>query len=86
MRTDRMQAEFVDSHKRLLELLATKSIDILTILGLGDSMARVTYRYKKQVAKEDSNSNLFIAIFTTGYGRTCLYDYMCRVDERMGMC
>ena len=84
MRTDRTKVEVVTKHSRLVDLLSTKSLEVTEITVINEKVARVAYRYKKQFEKEDLNSNLVIASFTTAYGRLELFKYMRMVEESMG--
>lgn len=84
MRTDRTKVEIVTKHSRLIDILSTKSLEVTEITVINEKVARVAYRYKKQFEKEDLNSNLVIAAFTTAYGRLELFKYMRKVEETMG--
>jgi hypothetical protein len=81
MRPDRNQVEIVRKVSRLTELLNTRSIDVLSVLELNEETVRVSYRYKKRMEKEDENSNIIAAIYTTAYGRTELLKYMRAVEQ-----
>ena len=84
MRMDRVKAEVVTKRSRLIELLSTKSLQVVDITIISEKAARVTYRYRKQFEREDENSNLVVAAFTTAYGRLELFKYMCMAEESMG--
>ena len=83
MRMDRVKAEVVTKRSRFIELLSTKSLEVVDITIVSEKAARVTYRYRKQFEKEDENSNLVVASFTTAYGRLELFDYMCKAESTM---
>lgn len=82
MRLDRTQTEIVSSPSRIYELLDNGSLEVTGIVPLSNYKMRVSYKYKKRCAREDSNSNLVIAIFTTSYGRAELYKHMQAVEEK----
>ena len=84
MRMDRVKAEVVTKRSRFIELLSTKSLQVVDITIVNERAARVTYRYRRQFEKEDENANLVIAAFTTAYGRLELFKYMCMAEESMG--
>ncbi|KAH7708191.1 hypothetical protein AAVH_24561 [Aphelenchoides avenae] len=84
MHTDRNQVEVVCKPERLTELFGDPSIVVNSIIKLNDDLIRVSYGYKEQFEPTDPNANLVIAIFTTAYGRTELFNHMRAVEETMG--
>ncbi|KAH7695886.1 hypothetical protein AAVH_37049, partial [Aphelenchoides avenae] len=81
---DRNQVEVVCKPERLTELFGDPSIVVNSIIKLNDDLIRVSYGYKEQFEPTDPNANLVIAIFTTAYGRTELFNHMRAVEETMG--
>lgn len=81
MRPDRSQVEIVRKVSRPTELLNDRTIDVLSVLELNEETVRVSYKYRKRMEKEDENSNIIAAIYTTAYGRTELLKYMRAVEQ-----
>lgn len=51
-----------------------------SIVELNDELLRVSWKYKDRCDREDQNSNVVVALFTTSYGRAELYKHMCKVE------
>ena len=54
------------------------------VYPMSEDIMRVNYRMKRDYVKENNNSNIVIALYTTAEARLKLYRYMKMVEETPG--
>ena len=85
-RNNMAQNEFVTDVCRFYELLLDKRLEDVNLIFISDEMVQVTYKYKDYYVKNDYNTNIFIAAFTTANARLRLYEKLGELGKAVIYC
>ena len=75
------QTEFVIDAPRFYELLLDSRLTDMNVIFLTDEMVQVNYKFKDYYVKNDYNTNIFIALFTTSNARLRLYEKISELEK-----
>ena len=77
------QIKFCREEKELWDLLIDQSVNIKSIDFLNDNLAQIEFNQNDEFVIPSSNTNIFIAIFTTAHARLKLYEALFNLGERV---
>ncbi|XP_072375471.1 uncharacterized protein [Diabrotica undecimpunctata] len=80
-RVNLSQTEYITNCKRWYEILLDDTLDITNCLFFDNDMAQVTFCVKEQFLEKSTQTNVFIAAFTTANARLRLYNMLEKLDE-----
>jgi len=80
-RANMSQTEFVTDPSRFYELLLDSRLEDVNLSYISEEMIQVTYKFKEYYVKNDYNTNIFIALFTTANARLRLYEKISELGE-----
>jgi hypothetical protein len=63
------------------ELIHSTEFDISQVVPVQKNMVRVVYKKKKALTKENKNSNVIVAVYTTALARLRLLSYLYKAQE-----
>jgi len=72
-RSNMPNTEFIDDPLRFYEILADERLTDKHVFYISDDMVQVNYRYKKTFVKNNFNTNIYVAAYTTANARLRLY-------------
>lgn len=75
--------KYISSYTELQNMIANPDYDVTDLLLVGERMALVTYKSKRELEQAAPFSNLPIAIFTTSHARLHLLQQMEQVQDRI---
>ena len=78
--------EFVTDPCRFYELLLDDRLINLNILFLTEEMVQVSYKFKDQYVENSTNTNIFVAVYTTANARLRLYSMLEKLDRAVYYC
>ncbi|XP_072400379.1 uncharacterized protein [Diabrotica undecimpunctata] len=80
-RVNLSQTEYITNCKRWYEILLDDTLDITNCLFFDNDMAQVIFCVKEQFLEKSTQTNVFIAAFTTANARLRLYDMLDKLVE-----
>jgi len=80
------ETEFVTDRFRLCEILMDDRLIDENIIFINDKMMQVDYKYKDTFVKNNFNTNVFVAAYTTANARLRLYDQLDRKSRDVMYC
>ncbi|XP_078699560.1 uncharacterized protein LOC144926542 [Branchiostoma floridae x Branchiostoma belcheri] len=75
------KTEYVTTPARLYEIVGAKNIEVHSLNIINDDIVEVAYAYHKDFIPEPTNTNVYIAAFTTAAARLKLYSELDRLGE-----
>lgn len=81
-KTLRSKTKFVNSYTQMMELLNDPTVEIRSMLPVGEECLQISYMPKEDDEASLVTTSLINAAFTTCYGRLHLYKYLDMVGER----
>ncbi|KAK7590294.1 hypothetical protein V9T40_001907 [Parthenolecanium corni] len=85
-RQNMSQTEFVTDAYRFYEILLDEKLQDINVMYVTDEMIQVNYKYRETFVKNNYNTNIFIALYTTANARLRLYDQLSRLDKYVMYC
>jgi len=82
-RDNMTQTEFVTDLIRFNDMLVYDKIEISDIVYISNEMAQVIYKYRDHFVKNNFNTNIFFALFTTSHARLKLYEQLSALGENV---
>ncbi|KAK3920952.1 Storkhead-box protein 2 [Frankliniella fusca] len=81
-RTMRTSTTFVNSYGALIKMLEDKTIQVKSIIPLGEELLQVSHEPVEEMDESFATTSLVHAAFTTCHGRMLLYSYLDIVGTR----
>lgn len=78
--------EFVHTLSRFYKILLDDSLDVLDVLPLTEEIIQMKYCSKAEEVKDDFNTNVLLALFTTSNARIRLFKEMDKLQNRVLYC
>ncbi|XP_078684907.1 uncharacterized protein LOC144918222 [Branchiostoma floridae x Branchiostoma belcheri] len=75
------KTEFITSPAKFFELLGSTDYEVHNVNVVNDAVIEVDYVYKEELIPEASNTNVYVAIFTTAMARMKLYKSLDQLGE-----
>jgi hypothetical protein len=85
-RDNMSQTEFVTEPSKFYELLLNEKLTDLNFFLLTEEMIQVNYKYEDIFVKNNYNTNIFLALFTTANARLRLYEKLDEVGKAVIYC
>ena len=82
-RADKLTTTLVSRPERFFEYLFSSVYEISHFHFINDDVALVQWRYNSKCVQPSGNANVFLAAFTTAYGRLVLYKQLDLLQERV---
>ena len=85
-RQNMSQTEFINDAYRFYEILLDNKLEDITVMYVSEEMVQVNYRYRDTYVKNNFNTNIFVAAYTTANARLRLYEQLSRLDKNVVYC
>jgi hypothetical protein len=82
-RNNLCQVEYITHPNHLMAILLDETKEISSFCFVSDEMVQLQWRYKTDFIEITSNTNPFIAAYTTAHARLKLYSYLEILQERV---
>jgi hypothetical protein len=77
------QNEYIDNEVDFYKIVLDDKIESLSLSFLNDSIVYASYEVKDQFVRQNYNTNIYIACFTTAWARLRLYDMIDRIGRNV---
>ena len=81
-RNNMSQTKYVTDVSEFYEILLDDKLDNKNFQFINDDMVQMTYNFKDQFVDNSTNTNIYIACFTTSHARLMLYDKLDCLNEK----
>ncbi|VDO12277.1 unnamed protein product [Brugia timori] len=80
------QTEFVSDAYRFYQILMDERLKDINVLYVSPEMVQVNYKMRDTYVKNNYNTNILIALYTTANARLKLYEELSRLDQDVMYC
>jgi len=77
------QNEYIDTEADFYRIVLDDKIESLSLSFLNDAMVYASYEIKNEFVRQNYNTNIYIACFTTSWARLRLYDMIDRLGRNV---
>lgn len=78
--------EFSSDVRRFYEVLLDDRLTDINVNDLTDEMAQISYKFKDYCVKNNTSTNIYVALFTTANARLRLYKKLDKLDNAVIYC
>lgn len=82
-RSNKTQVCSVRDPALLIKCLQDDSLEILRLMPINDHVVEIFYRKRRECDEVQTNTNIFVAVFTTTYGRLKLYRALDQLQQQV---
>ena len=79
-------SEYIDTEKDFYKVVLNDKIENLALMFLNENIVYTSYETKDEFLKDNYNTNIYIASFTTSWARLRLYNMLEKLDKNVCYC